>query len=142
MNPVLVLAVLAGVAIALQTSVNAVAQKALGLPVLVAISGATTGVVGLLVALLTSAPAELPGRAAGYAVVSGVLGAFIVGSIAFAAAQGGVARTLALVIGSQLLVGVVADRLGLFGLELQEFGYVRLLGIALIVAGGLLLVRD
>jgi bacterial/archaeal transporter family-2 protein len=141
LNPALLLAILAGVAVALQASVNVVAQRTLGLPVLIAISGATTGLVALVVALLLSKP-DFTARAVTFGMVSGLLGAFILGSIAFAASQGGIARTLALVIGSQLLVGAVADRIGLFGVDLQEFGYTRILGLALILVGGLLLIRD
>jgi uncharacterized membrane protein YdcZ (DUF606 family) len=58
---------------------------------------------------------ELTGRAVVYAVASGVLGALILGGIAYAAGQGGVARTISLVIATQLLVGLVLDSIGLFG---------------------------
>ena len=97
MRSTLILAVLAGVCVAVQTSLTGAAQRTLGPAALVAISGLTTGGCALLVAIFVAKP-EFTGRAVGYAVASGVLGAVIVGSIAVAAGQGGVARVLSLVI--------------------------------------------
>lgn len=141
MNPALVLAVLAGVAIAVQVVANAVGLKSLGMGGLIGISGLTTGTVGLAVALFLTRP-EFTGRAVLCAVVSGILGAFIVGAIVFSAGQGGVAQTLSLVIASQLLVGLVVDRLGLFGPAAADIGVVKVLGMAFILIGGVLVVRS
>lgn len=140
MNPALVLAVLAGGAIALQVVANSVGMKFLGIGGLVAVSGLTTGLAGFAVALFL-APPEFTGRAVGAAIISGLLGAFIVSAITLAAGQGGLAQTLSLVIGSQLIVGLVLDRLGVFGPAAADIGPAKLLGMALIVVGGVLLVR-
>ncbi|HEX5975418.1 MAG TPA: DMT family transporter, partial [Rubrobacteraceae bacterium] len=75
------------------------------------------------------------------AAASGLLGAFILGSIVVAANRGGLAQTLSLVIASQLVFGVAIDRLGVFGPTTQELGILKILGIALILAGGILVVR-
>jgi transporter family-2 protein len=136
----LVLAVLAGAAVALQVSFTAASQRALGPAVLVALSGLTTGVVALAGVPFIRVP-ELTGRAVVYAVVSGVLGAFIVAAIAHAAGQGGVARALSLVIASQLLASLLLDYLGVFGAGAEALTLPRALGVALILAGGLLVVR-
>jgi transporter family-2 protein len=71
-----------------------------------------------------------------------VLGAFILGSIVLAANEGGIARTLSLVIAAQLIAGLVIDRSGFFGEAAQQIGSARIVGIALILAGGILLIRD
>ena len=133
------LAVLAGVCVAFQTSLTGAAQRVLGPTVLVAISGFTTGVVALAIALFVAKP-EFTGRAIAYAVVSGFLGAVIVGSIAFAAGQGGVARALSLVIATQLIVGLLLDTLGFMGAG-SALSLPKLAGVLLIVAGGVLVVR-
>jgi bacterial/archaeal transporter family-2 protein len=138
MRSTLILAALAGVCVAVQTSLTGAAQRTLGPPVLVAISGLTTGTLALLVSLFVSKP-ELTGRAVGYAVASGVLGAVIVGSIAFAAGQTGVARALSLVIAAQLLTGLLLDALGIFGAG-ADFSLLKALGVLLIIAGGALVV--
>lgn len=139
MRAVVLLAVLAGVCVAVQTNLTAVAQRALGAPVLVAISGLTTSLTALAVALALARP-DFSGRAVGYAVGSGMLGAVIVGAIAVAAAQGGVARALSLVIASQLVFGLVLDALGVFG-NAPDVGLLKVLGVVLIISGGVLVVR-
>ncbi len=139
MKAVVLLAVVAGVCVAVQTNMTAVAQRALGAPVLVAISGLTTSLTALAVALALAKP-DFSGRAVGFAVGSGVLGAVIVGAIAIAAAQGGVARALSLVIASQLVFGLILDALGVFG-GAPDVGALKVLGVALIIAGGVLVVR-
>ena len=58
-----------------------------------------------------------------------------------AANRGGLAQTISLVIASQLVFGLAIDRLGVFGPAAQEIGVFKVLGIALILAGGILVVR-
>ncbi len=139
MRSTIILAMLAGVCVAIQTNLTGTAQRVLGPSVLVAISGLTTGALALLVSLFAAKP-EFTGRAIGYSVVSGVLGAVIVGAIAVAASEGGVARALSLVIATQLLVSLLLEALGVFGAG-ASFSLLKALGVALIVVGGVLVVR-
>ena len=139
MRYAVIIAVLVGVAVALQTSLASAAQRSLGPALFASLSGFTTGFVALTVALSASRP-EFSSRMIAYALASGVLGAFIVGGIAFAAGQGGVARALSLVIASQLLVGLLLDALGILGAEAQ-FSLPKVLGVLLILIGGVLVVR-
>ena len=139
MRYVVVIAVLVGLAVATQTSFNAAAQRALGPATFIAISGLATGVVGLGITLFTARP-ELTSRAVGYSLASGLLGAFILGGIASVAGQGGVARALSLVIASQLLFGLLLDALGFFGAG-AEISLPKVLGVGLVLAGGILVVR-
>src|SRR5215207_10071990 len=117
MRSTLILAVLAGVCVAVQTSLTGAAQRTLGPLVLVAISGLTTGVFALLISFVVAKP-EFTGRAVGYAVASGVLGAVIV---------------------AQLIAGLVLDTLGIFGAG-ADFSVLKALGVLLIIAGGVLVV--
>lgn len=138
MRSTLILAVLAGLCVAVQTSLTGAAQRILGPPVLVAISGLTTGIVALGISLLIAKP-EFTGRAVGYAFASGILGAVIVGSIAVAAGQAGVARALSLVIATQLITGLLLDAFGIFGAG-ADFSILKALGVLLIIVGGALVV--
>jgi transporter family-2 protein len=140
LNPAAVLAVSAGIAIALQVVANSIGLRDLGLGGLICISGATTALAGLAWALFAARP-EATGRALLCALASGLLGAFIVASIVLAANRGGLAQTLSLVIASQLVFGLAIDRLGVFGSAAQGIGVLKVLGIALILAGGILVVR-
>ncbi len=140
MNPAVFLAVSAGVAIALQVVVNSVGLRDLGLGALIGISGATTALAGLAWALFVPRP-EATGRALLCALASGLLGAFIVGSIVLAANRGGLAQTLSLVIASQLAFSLAIDRLGVFGPIAQSVELLKILGVLLILVGGILVVR-
>lgn len=139
MKTAILLAMLAGLAVAFQTSFNAGAQRVMGPYLLVAISGLVTGAVGLLIFLFVSKP-QITGQAVGYALASGVLGAVIVGSIAVAASESGVAQALSLVIGTQLVVSLALDRLGWFGAG-ADLSVLKVVGVLMILAGGILVVR-
>ena len=140
MNPAVFLAASAGVAIALQVILNSVGLRDLGLGALIGISGATTAFAGLAWALFAARP-EATGRALLCALASGLLGAFILASVVLAANRGGLAQTLSLVIGSQLVFGLAVDRLGVFGPVAQSMGLLKVLGVLLILAGGIMVVR-
>jgi len=140
LNPAVILAVSAGVAIAFQVVVNAVGLRDLGLGGLIGVSGTATAFAGLVWALFAAKP-EATGRALLCAVASGLLGSFILSTIVLAANRAGLAQTLSLVISSQLVFGLAIDRLGAFGPAAQELGTLKILGIALIVVGGVLVVR-
>src|ERR671916_991637 len=139
MNPAVFLAVSAGGAIALQVVANSVGLRDLGLGALIGISGATTALAGLALALFAARP-EATGRALLCALASGLLGAFIVGSIVLAANRGGLAQTLSLVIATQLIFGLAIDRMGVFGPIAQSVGLLKIAGVLLILAGGILVV--
>ena len=140
MSPALILAVTAGVAIALQVVVNSIGLRDLGLGALIGISGAATALAGFAWALFAARP-EATGRALLCALASGLLGAFILGSIVLAANRGGLAQTLSLVIASQLVFGLAIDRLGVFGPIAQSVGLLKVAGVLLILVGGILIVR-
>ena len=140
MSPALILAVTAGVAIALQVVVNSIGLRDLGLGALIGISGAATALAGFAWALFAARP-EATGRALLCALASGLLGAFILASIVLAANRGGLAQTLSLVIASQLVIGLAIDRLGVFGPVAQSVGLLKVLGVLLILLGGILVVR-
>ncbi len=140
MNPAVILAVSAGVAIALQVVANSIGLRDLGLGGLIGLSGLTTALAGLAWALFAARP-EATGRALFCALASGLLGAFILAAIVLAANRGGLAQTLSLVIASQLIFGLTIDRLGVFGPVAQGVGLLKVLGVLLILAGGILVVR-
>jgi transporter family-2 protein len=139
MNAGAILAALAGLAIAAQVVVNTLGIRYLGVGALIGVSGLATAIAGFAAALF-SRP-EFTGRAMVWAIISGILGAFILAAIVIAAGRAGLAQTLSLVIASQLIAGLVIDRTGLFGTAAADFGLLKLLGVALILVGGVLVVR-
>jgi transporter family-2 protein len=77
-----------------------------------------------------------------YWVVGGLGGVAIVVSTLVAVRELGAGGVAAAVIAGQLTLSVVLDRLGVLGLEERAVTWDKLLGIALLAAGTLLVVRD
>ena len=141
MNYAVVLAVSAGAAIAFQTVFNSVGMKFLGLGAMIGVSALIMSLLGFLTALFIARP-EVSGRAILYAVASGSIGAFVLAALVLAARQAGLAQTLSLLIGSQLLTGLLIDRMGLFDpAAVHDIGLLKVLGVLLILGGGVLVVR-
>ena len=81
------------------------------------------------------------GRAPWWALIGGLLGAVYVTVAIVAVRTLGVSGLTAVVITGQLAVSVVIDRFGLLGVAKQHVGAQRVLGLVLLVAGVLLVVR-
>ena len=84
---------------------------------------------------------ELGARALLCALGSGFIGAFVLAAIVLSARATGLGQTLSVLIASQLLVGLLVDRAGLFGASVQDLSAAKVLGAALILVGGVLVVR-
>ncbi len=135
-----VLALAAGSAIAFQTVFNALGMRFLGLGAMIGVSALITSLLGFVTALFLTRP-ELSVRAIYYAVASGLIGAFALAAIVLAANRAGLAQTLSLLIVSQLMVGLLVDRLGFFGPTVQSVSPLKGLGVLLVLVGGVLVVR-
>jgi transporter family-2 protein len=73
--------------------------------------------------------------------LGGVAGAFVVGTITFAGPRIGALATIALLIAGQLVMGVVIDHFGMFGVERIAITPMRLAGVALLAVGALLVLK-
>jgi transporter family-2 protein len=80
-------------------------------------------------------------RAPWWALVGGLLGAVYVTVALVAVRTLGASGLTAVVIAGQLAISVVIDRFGLLGVARQHIGAQRILGLALLAAGVLLVVR-
>jgi transporter family-2 protein len=81
------------------------------------------------------------GRAPWWALIGGLLGAIYVTVALVAVRTLGASGLTAVVITGQLAISVVIDRFGLLGVARQHVGAQRILGLVLLVAGVLLVVR-
>jgi bacterial/archaeal transporter family-2 protein len=81
------------------------------------------------------------GRAPWWAFVGGLLGAVYVTVALIAVRTLGASGLTAATITGQLLISVVIDRFGLLGVARQQIDAPRILGLVLLVAGVLLVVR-
>jgi transporter family-2 protein len=140
---IVLLTAVAGGLVALQAPINAGLGKATGgLPAaLVSFSVGTLALAAIVV---------LSGKAGGlgstfdvswYYLLGGLLGAVYVANALVAVTTIGAGGVAAATITGQLVTGVAIDRLGLFGLDQVPLSAERVAGIALLLAGTVLLVR-
>jgi transporter family-2 protein len=81
------------------------------------------------------------GRAPWWALIGGLLGAVYVTVALVAVRTLGASGLTAVVITGQLIISVVIDRFGLVGVARQQIGTSRIVGLVLLVAGVVLVVR-
>jgi bacterial/archaeal transporter family-2 protein len=134
-NVALPAAVLAGVLIAIQSAIIGAFGDRVS-PFVVAfwvhVGGLVFGFVGVLVTRLDFRVAEV--REAPWVLLAGVAGMLLVTGIAVAVGGLGLASTLAIVTGTQLVVGFGIEASGLLG-QAAPIDPVRLGGALLIIAG-------
>jgi transporter family-2 protein len=136
--------VVGGMLTALQAPTNAMLARPFNSPVNAAFVSFAVGTLVLLVAIVAlrvrpdwSGVQALPW----HAWLGGAYGAVFVVAAAFAAPRLGVASTITLMIAGQLVAGMVVDHFGGFGIAPRPINLVRLLGVALVFAGVVLVRR-
>jgi transporter family-2 protein len=130
--------------LALQAPTNALLARSVGSAVNAAFVSFAVGTLALLAVALalgarptTGAIRTIPW----YAWMGGFYGAVFVAMAAWAAPRLGVTMFLTLAIAGQLAMALLLDRIGAFGLTRVDVGPVRLLGVALVLAGVFLVRR-
>ena len=139
----IVLTLAAGLLVGLQPPANAALSKYVGdfgaAFVSIAISMAVIGVLLLLVGH--------PGRLSGLGsirpehLIGGLGGAAVVSISLIAVRPLGAGPVVALLVAGQLIIAVVADRLGWFGLHRVDINAARTIGLLLVVGGTVLITR-
>lgn len=144
MNPALVLfvALLGGIAIALQAQFAGVLETRMGTFDALAVSFVSAGVV-VGIARITSGSVDLSSwrGTPWWAYLVGVLAVVIVGAVGFAAPRLGLVPTLATVTIAQFVTGSVISHFGWFGGTADRIDLATTVGIALLCAGGWLVLR-
>lgn len=77
-----------------------------------------------------------------YVLLAGPLGLVIIGSLSFNVPRIGVAMTNTLFVATWLIVSAIMDHVGLFGVTQRPLALPRLLGIATLLLGTWLVVRE
>jgi len=141
----LLMALLVGIALPLQTGINAQLRVGLGHPALAALVSISAGTMCLLIYTfacglpLPTRPALL--RLPWWSCLGGLLGAFyLAASLTLAPKLGAVSLIAALVAG-QMIASAVLDHYGLVGYEVRPLGLRQLLGIGLVIAGVIVIQR-
>ena len=127
----------------MQAPTNARLAVAVGSPVNAAFVSFVVGTVAL--AIMAAVGQTRPDMAAAralpwYAWVGGLYGVIFVVAATWAVPRLGVALTITLMVAGQLLVSLILDHFGAFGVPRQPVNLTKLVGVAMVV-GGVLLVR-
>lgn len=135
---------LAGAMVAVQGPINATLGRAIGSPVNAALVSFLVGTVLLaLVALVQRVGADAAALRAlpWWAWVGGVCGTIFVTGAAYAVPRIGVASMLTIGIASQLVMAVLLDHLGALNVPQRSVSLTRLMGVALVMLGTIIVRR-
>lgn len=139
------LMVAAGAGLVVQTAMNAGLGAALGRPVLGATMNFIVGLAALLLfVLVTRTPLpsrDMLGNTPLWVWFGGLMGALYVATLTVAGPRLGAIAVLALSVAGQLLASVIVDHFGLLGFPQQPVGVVKLVGVAMVCAGVVLVIR-
>ncbi len=136
------LALLSGSVLPVQAAFNSRMASTLGGPVLGALVSVLVSTCTLVLYVLLSRQHLALGAlrsVPALAWLGGVLGVFYLVVVIMATPRLGAALTFALVVAGQLVVALAVDRFGLLGLPVRPVSPVRLLGLALVLGGALLI---
>jgi len=137
--------VIAGGMIALQAPINSTLGKSVGTFAAASISFLVGSVALVAITVLVAGGFGDVGNArelAPYYLIGGLLGAVYVTAALVTVRELGAGGVTAATITGQLVLSVVVDRLGVLGLDQRPLSAQRILGIALLVAGTFLVVRE
>ncbi|MBE7196553.1 MAG: DMT family transporter [Parafilimonas terrae] len=134
------IALLAGVANAIEPGQNATLSRMSGQPILAGIVCFALALLSFLIAMLVTGQRSLPGRATlaqvpWWAWPGGVLGAAVVLAQLYLAESLGAAPFLGLVVTGGVITSILLDHFGLVGFKTHRASRWRVLGGALMVVG-------
>jgi len=137
------MAAAAGAAAACQAAANAALSGRAGLGAALFLNTIIVLAVTTVMLLLTGGPRTLPALAGAplHHYVAGLCGFVIIGCLTFTMPRLGAATALALMVLGQGVIALVIDHFGLRGIPVVAVSGIRLFGVALLVAGVVLLRR-
>jgi transporter family-2 protein len=137
------LSLVAGVAGSIQVAVSGALGRRIGV---LEATGFGSVVGTLLVLALVLAAGRIGGitdavRQPAWLWMGGLMGAIVVTTITFTAPRIGTFATIGLLIAGQLAMGVLIDYFGLFGLDKIPLSAARIVGLALLAGGAVLVLK-
>jgi transporter family-2 protein len=139
----LLVALIAGAVLPVQTAVNNKMAVAVGTPVLGALVSFAVGTLSILIYSLASGESlgslTSSKDAPAIAWIGGLLGAFFVTATIILMPRIGVAMTISLIIAGQLITALILDHFGLLGLEVRQVTPLRIVGVVLVGLGAVLI---
>jgi transporter family-2 protein len=142
--PALLLALISGVLMAIQGSLNAILSKVIGLleaTFVVHLIGTIILVVLLFMTKLGKGNLAAFSQAPWYAYLGGLIGVFIIYLVAASIPAVGVCNATTAIIVGQVLTAVIIDHFGGFGLQRVPCNWTQLVGVVLLAVGAKMLLR-
>lgn len=140
----LIAALLAGVAMAVQGSINSALGKVIGLweaTFLVHLSAAIILLLILFVFHMGKGDLALCSKAPWYLYLGGLIGVLITFGVVISIPKLGVAVATTAIIVGHVLTALIIDHFGLFGLKEISFTWIKFLGLVLLALGAKLLLN-
>lgn len=133
-------ALAAGLAVAIQTGVNAQLRLTIQNPTLTALISFLTGTFVLFMYVMLTSYQQLPTAATLYKIswwkyLGGIMGAFYITTVVIIAPKIGAANTLGFIVAGQLISAVIFDHFGLIGFVVRQITFLRVLGVIFLVLG-------
>lgn len=141
----ILLAIVVGVGIGMQAAFLGGMRVSLGSPLTAAVINNSVGLLAMLAVWFALRP-PLPDAAALAATprlyyVAGALGALFVAAMAYLSPKLGVANAFLWILVGQLVTTAIIDHLGAFSMPVNTLSPARALGLVLVVAGSILVMR-
>jgi transporter family-2 protein len=139
--PSIIVALICGLAIGLQTSLNSAAGRNVGAILTGLLVNFMGGVISGLILIVIfarqgrTAFAAIQAPTLGMVTAAGLLGILIIAGVAFALPKIGVAAGISTIIAGQMSVAVVVDTFGLAGGDPIPFNAWRIVGLGLLAMG-------
>lgn len=143
-NLLLVIPLLVGMGVVIQSGANTQLRAVLGSPFLAALISFSTGALSLFILNLIVGTdpsllnAEHIMRTRWWMWLGGILGAFFITSVIFIAPIIGPTKLFGLIIASQLIFSVIVDHYGWMGFDVQLINLRKIIGVLLLIAGAFL----
>jgi transporter family-2 protein len=136
-------AALGGAATALQAHFMGLMDKRLGTLESVFVTYFSGGVlIGLIMLILRGGNLSAGAAVPWYAYTSGILGLIIVGTLAYSATRLGLVAAFTIFVSIQFAVGALVDHFGWMGSAVRPLTASRLAGMAVVLAGIWLIIRE
>jgi bacterial/archaeal transporter family-2 protein len=135
--------VIAGLAGSIQVAVSGALGRRVGVLEAAAFGGVVAAaiLVGVAFAARNGSGIAASLREPPWLWLGGLMGAIVVTAVTFSPPRIGTFATIGLLVASQLAMGALIDALGLFGLERIPLSWERVVGLALLAGGAVLVLK-
>jgi bacterial/archaeal transporter family-2 protein len=137
----ILIAIIAGVAVALQGQFMGAMNRITGTATSVLLTYGVGSLLAVAFWLMNRAPLAGVRQIPWYTWSAGGLGIVIVGGIGFAAPRLGLSRTIILAVAAQVITALLVEHFGLFTAAQRSIDVTRLLGVLLTIGGAWLVFR-